>query len=241
MIGRSLGIVGSDINLDDFSRVLRAGGTYEWTHDGKVKQKFRIEAIDQGVFSGPEVIQNREFITCLAEIRIEIEKGRPVLDRRLNEVKIVKETIPMTDRVPFWVFSNEIIFTSAKTARQFLLPYLNDELKLNVSIHGYDVKKIYEDKKSIACGFGFMNRPESIGSGAIYGDIDLTDPLVQELDDSEKNFVCLTIPVDHEPISFNVYRSGTIVIKKSWFEMAPNVNNLRRIWSSLRPYEINSD
>jgi hypothetical protein len=239
MIGRSFGHVGSEINLNDFSRILREGGSYEWTRDGRVKQRFRIEAIDQGAFAGPEVMQEREFITCLAQIRTEIEKGRPFLDRRGNEVRIEKEVIPITDRLPFWVFSNEIIFTSARTARQFLLPYFNDELKLNVSIHGYDVEKIYNEKKQIACGFGFMNRPESIGSGAIYGDIDLTDPLVQELDDSEKNFVCLTLMVDHEPTSFNVYKSGTVVIKKNWFEMAPNVNNLRRIRAFLEPYEIN--
>lgn len=83
-----------------------------------------------------------------------------------------------------------------------------------------------------------MDRPEAIGSGSVYGDIDMTDPLIQELDDSEKNFVCLKLNIKGEETSINVYKSGTVVVRKNWYEMASHISSLKEIRDYLKKYEI---
>ena len=240
MIGRSFADTDGRTDLRAFSRVLAEGGGFEWKLQGRNETSYTVDAFLLGTFTGPEVIADRTYLSCLAIITIKGLKSQANLDAPKNEVKIEKLPYSYENRLPFWVTKDYMMFTSASAARQYLLPFMKNAAGLNLSIPEYDVKHIYEDYKNSGQvgGFGFMDRPDAIGSGSVYGDIDMTDPLIVELDDSEKNFVCLRLDIDNEDVSVNIYKSGTLVIKKNWNLMANYLKKLVKIRDTLRQYEI---
>lgn len=242
MIGRSFADTGGRTDPKEFSGVLAKGGGFKWKLQGRNETSYTVDAFLQGTFTGPEVIADRTYLSCLAIITIEGLKNQANLDVPMNEVKIERLPYSYENRLPFWVTKDYMMFTSASAARQYLLPFMKNVAGLDLSIPEYDVKSIYEDYKQSGQvgGFGFMDRPDAIGSGSVYGDIDMTDPLIVELDDSEKNFVCLRLMINSEEISANIYKSGTLVIKKNWNSMANYLEKLVEIRDTLRKYEIQS-
>lgn len=238
-MGRSFGRVSDNIDLSLFSSRIKEINRYHGYIAMKENRPFDIQVIDQGIFSGASVLAEREYIACLATVKLYVEKRSPVLDRDKNEIDVEKAMIEVVEKLPFWVQRDSVIFSRSTDARHFLIPYLQERIRTEINIPHYNVKRIYEDYKpgGRVCGFGFLDRPDAISSGSVYGDIDPTDPLITELDSTEKNFVCLRLNICGDEVSINVYRNGTIVIKKNWYEMGSYLPCLRKVTEFLRGYE----
>lgn len=240
-MGRSFADTDRELSLDDFSRLLKEDEIFESNFAGK-KGRYRVEAVQQGIFNGSSVLVDRTYLSCLAFVTVNSERNMPKLDAPKNEVRNEMQPYNFENRFPFWVTENFLMFTGAANARRFLLPFLEQKTGLKLELPEYDVERIYDDYKergsASICGFGFMDRPEAIGSGSLYGDIDMTDPLIVELDGSEKNFVCLRLNINRMKVSVNIYKSGTLVIKKNWVEMQNYLGKISEIRERFREYEV---
>jgi hypothetical protein len=144
--------------------------------------------------------------------------------------------------LPFWLFKNQLVFSSAQQSRDYLLPLLNKALNQKITIPFYDVKRIYDDFESQnrVWGFGFMKRPDAISSGQVFGEIASDDPLVQQLENSSKSFCAISLPFKEGEVKIAVYAVGTIVIHKNWAKMNNYRTNLKVIQDKLKPYEVST-
>ena len=240
MIGRCFGHLSKELNLREADELLKKarGKEFSVDVDKRYIKKFTIKSLEKGRL---RALTDREFISCLLKVELVVNKLLPAIDEEKDEIvqKTQQDTFALS--IPAWIFKDEIIFSKAEMAREIAVPYLKRILGIDITIPAYNIGKIYEDYKSEAgkiFGFGFIDRPNSIGKGAIFGEMDVDDPLVAELDESDKNFVAVNLKVGNQIVRASIYSIGSIVIMQSWLKMAENYTKLKAIRKVLEKYEV---
>lgn len=193
-------------------------------------------------FGNLKALKERDFVSALAKIEVKYKKNLPTLSKEFNEIYTEKGDFDEKLYLPFWLFKNKLVFSSAQQSRDYLIPRLNKALNQKITIPFYDVKRIYDDFESQnrVWGFGFMKRPDAISSGQVFGEIASEDPLVQQLENSSKSFCAISLPFKEGEVKIAVYAVGTIVIHKNWAKMNNYRTNLKVIQDKLKPYEVST-
>ena len=240
MIGRCFGHINSELNLKEVEGILikNKNQNHNYSIDKSDIKSFSINSLEIGKLTA---LSERKYIACLIKGQLTVNKNIPVVNPFKNEIEQKKQESTVPISLPFWIFKDEIIFASAQTARDFTIPFIKEVLKVDVYIPHYDVKRIYKDFKTQTgkvFGFGFIDRPNAISAGAIFGEMELDDPLVEELDDSDKNFVSINLTIRDKVIRASVYSIGSIVIMQKWLNMAESYSKLKIVKDALTGYEI---
>lgn len=184
-------------------------------------------------------LREREFLAVLTQVNASVKRYVQSLDPQVNEITSKQEDVSEIVRLPFWIFKDSIVFAKADPSRDFLLPFIQDKLGIQVKIPKYNVQRLFEDKKDYGAiwGFGFNDRPGAISAGALYGEMDQADAMIQEVDGVDKNFVSMTFDVGGEHVKASIYKVGSIVIYKGWNKMAATHQKLKVIKTQLADYE----
>ena len=240
MIGRCFGHLSKELNLRDVDALLKAAKDKEFTVDVDKRyiKKFTIKRLEKGRL---KALVDRNFISCLLRVELVVNKLLPTIDEERDEIVQKTQEDTFTLSIPAWIFKDEIIFSKAELAREIAVPYLKNILGIDITIPAYDIGKIYDDYKvetGKIFGFGFIDRPNSIGKGSIFGEMDIDDPLVAELDESDKNFVAINLKIGTQIVRASIYSIGSIVIMQSWMKMAESYTKLNAIKGMLAKYEV---
>jgi hypothetical protein len=238
MIGRCFGHLSKPLNLKEADAILKKAELKEYHINKRDFKSFRIQAVEKGRLKG---LVEREFITCLIKVELTVNKYIPTIDVERDEIVSKSEEVAIKLSIPAWIFKDEIIFSKAELARDVAVPYLSEILQVKIAIPHYDIKRIYNDYKQEAgkiFGFGFMDRPNSIKSGTIFGEMESDDPLVAELDGEDKSFVAINLKIKESLVRASIYSIGSIVIMQKWLKMAESYPKLRIIRDMLKQYEV---
>lgn len=240
MIARCFGHINKELDLKEVDKILNK---YKNEHkDYKIDKNniknFSVNLLEKGRLKG---LVDRDYIACLIKGVITVNKNISTVNPEKNEIERKQEENQVPIYIPAWIFKDEIVFSGAQVARDFAIPYFTDLLKIEIKIPHYDISKIYNDFKSKSgqvFGFGFIDRPNAISAGSIFGEMELDDPLVSELDDSDKNFIAINLKVKDKIIRVSVYSVGSMVIMQKWISMAENYSRLKLVREMLKAYEI---
>ena len=240
MIGRCFGHIDSELDLKEVEKILIKNKTqnHNYPIDKSDIKSFSVNSLESGKLTA---LSERKYIACLIKGQLTANKNMSVVNPFKNEIEWKKQENIVPVSLPFWIFKDEIIFAGAQVARDFTIPFIKDVLKIEVDIPHYDIKRIYADFKAQAgkvFGFGFIDRPNAISAGTIFGEMELDDPLVEELDDSDKNFVSINLSIRNKIIRASVYSIGSIVIMQKWVSMAESYSKLKIVKDALAGYEI---
>jgi len=240
MIARCFGYINKELDLEEVDNILNK---YKNEHkvyeiDKNNIKNFSVNLLEKGRLKG--LVDNRNYIACLIRGTITENKNFSTVNSEKNEIESKQEEEEVEIRIPAWIFKDEIVFSGAQTARDFAIPYFKDLLKIEIKIPHYNISKIYNDFKSTGeiFGFGFIDRPNPISAGSIFGEMESDDPLVSELDNSDKNFIAMNLRVGDKIIRVSVYSVGSIVIMQKWISMAENYSRLKLVREALKAYEI---
>ena len=234
MIGRCFGkIKKENYTLKDAISKIRETSTYFSNEDKTIN-------IKEISFGNLKVLKERDYLSVLTKVDVKYKKNVPALDKEYNEIYTEKGDFEEHLFLPFWIFKDEIVFSSAQQSRDYIIPFLNKALTQDIKIPMYDVKKIYDDfePQNRVWGFGFMKRPEAVSAGQVFGEITATDPLVQQLENSSKNFCAINLQITNIEVKVAIYSVGTIVIHKNWSKMTTYRDKLKEVQDTLKPYEI---
>lgn len=237
---RCFGHINSELNLKEAEKILikNKNENHNYSVNKSDIKSFSVNSLESGRLTA---LSERKYIACLIRGQLTVNKNISVVNSFKNEIERQRQENIVPISLPFWIFKDEIIFAGAQVARDFTIPFIKDVLKVEVDIPHYDIKRIYADFKAQAgkvFGFGFIDRPNAISAGTIFGEMELDDPLVEELDDSDKNFVSINLSVRNKIIRVSIYSIGSIVIMQRWLNMAESYSKLKIVKDALAGYEI---
>ncbi|MGC8622304.1 MAG: hypothetical protein ACP5U0_10355 [Caldisphaera sp.] len=239
MIARCFGHINKDLNLKEVERILNDIKTVnkEYKINKKGIELFSVKSVEKGRL---KALIERDHLACLVKGIIKVNRNTQIINEEKNEIERKKEINEIQIILPFWIFKDGIVFSGAQAARDFLIPFLEDILNIKITIPYYDIGKIYTDLRDSpgrVFGFGFIERPNAINAGSIFGEMELDDPLVSELDDSNKSFVSINLKIKDSVIRITVYAVGSIVIMQKWLNMAETYSKLKIVKQELSKYE----
>lgn len=234
MVGRSFGyIVSENYELRESVSKMR---------DSKKEFMLGVKQVSLTdiAFGNLRALKEREYLSVLTHFVVKYKKNLPILYKEFNEISTEKGDYEEKFWLPFWLFKDRIIFSSAQQSRDYLVPFLNDALNQDIRIPQYNVQQIYDDfePQDRVWGFGFMKRPDAISSGQLYGEVAAADPLVQQLENSSKNFCAINLPLHDIELKIAVYSVGTIVVHKNWAKMNTYKDKFKEIQKKLETYEV---
>jgi hypothetical protein len=239
MIARCFGHVNKELDLREVDKILNEikNTKKEYEFNKRGIRRFSIKSMEKGRL---KALIERNYIACLIKGAIIVDKNISVVNEEKNEIERKKEENEIPITLPFWIFKDGIVFSGAQAARDFLIPFLKETLNIEITIPHYEIGKIYADFKTSpgqVFGFGFIERPNAINAGSIFGEMELDDPLVSELDDSNKSFVSINLKISSKIIRVTIYSVGSIVIMQKWASMAETYSKLKTVKQELSGYE----
>jgi hypothetical protein len=240
MIGRCFGELSRELNLAEVEKILNENKnkTKSYNLEKRDVKEFSVHNLEKGRL---KALVERKYIACLIKGDILVNKYVSTVNEEANEIERKNKEEKVSISMPFWIFKDEIVFSGAEAARDFVIPYLKELLGIEIIIPHYDIGRIYNDfktKTGQVFGFGFIERPNSISAGSIFGEMEMDDPLVAELDESDKNFISINLKVKDKIIRASVYSIGSIVIMQKWNNMAETYPKLKIVRDALKAYEI---